>query len=225
MTTNDLRSFIGNQSAPLVRPTPGSGMLFQTTGWVAYGGCLDINSFDGVTPRDGGVLAAEFTDPTGNTGAYPYAAATLNTTGDAVVVSLPYDLMFVKTSPTDPPPNAMTARKSLLADVLHAFDYMWGPVGDVPGGAVAFAVDIHPNPFNPRVTIAYTVPGPNRLSVKIFDVRGALVRTLLDEQVATSGEAVWDGRADGGRAVASGVYFYEVRCGPNVEIGKMALVK
>ena len=225
VTTNDLRSFIGNQAAPLVRPTPGSGMLFQTTGWVAYGGCPNINSFDGVTPGGGGVLAAEFTDPTGTTGAYPYAAATLNTTGDAVVVSLPYDLMFVKTSPTDPPPNALTARKSLLADILHAFDYMWGPVGDVPGGAVAFAVDIHPNPFNPRVTIAYTVPGPNRLSVKIFDVRGALVRTLLDEQVATSGEAVWDGRTDGGRAVASGVYFYEVRCGSNVEIGKMALVK
>jgi hypothetical protein len=102
---------------------------------------------------------------------------------------------------------------------------MWGPIGDVPGVSAPLAATIHPNPFNPIVTISYAVPAAGHLSLKVFDVRGSLVRTLLDERVETGGEAVWDGRHGNGSEAASGIYFYEVRHGGQVEIGKMTLVK
>jgi hypothetical protein len=225
VTTDYIRPLIDNQVTPEVKPDPAAGMFFDTPTWVAYGGCLKINRFDGVEAVNGGVRTAEFLTPWGATGVYPFSAATVRIADGNVVYSLPYDLMFVYTVPGQLPPNGLMARESLLGDVLHSFQYMWGPIGDAPDAAIRFSADVHPNPFNPLVTIAYSVPAPGRLSVKVYDVRGRLVRTVLDERVETSGKAVWDGTDDGGRASASGVYFYEVRQGGNVEIGKMALIR
>jgi len=224
LSTSNVRSFISNQAAPMVVSDPAVGLFMETPSWIAYGGCVEINSFDGVLTQSGGVSAAEFTDPSGSSGVYPYAAATVKTPPNNIIVSLPYDLMFVYTDPSSPPPM-VSARQALLGDVLHAFDYMWGPVGDVPDASGRLAASSHPNPFNPRATISYSVPAAGHLTVKVFDVRGSLVRTLLDEKVETGGEVVWDGRDTGGQEAASGIYFYEVRHGGRVEIGKMTLVK
>jgi hypothetical protein len=85
----------------------------------------------------------------------------------------------------------------------------------------------HPNPFNPVTRIVYTVPKAGHLSLKVFDIRGRLVRTLVDDRVEAGADqiATWDGRNDAGAAVSSGVYFYEARTGGEVKVGKMALVK
>ena len=56
-------------------------------------------------------------------------------------------------------------------------------------------------------------------------MRGELVKTLIDEQVADSGSVIWDGSDDGGAKVSSGVYFYEARTAGQVKVEKMALVK
>ena len=65
-----------------------------------------------------------------------------------------------------------------------------------------------------------------RLVVKVFNLRGELVRTLLDEARPAGPTAViWDGTDGRGRAVASGVYFYEARTGDRVHINKLALVR
>jgi hypothetical protein len=64
-----------------------------------------------------------------------------------------------------------------------------------------------PNPFNPRLDIAFrlTYGGPVRLQV--LDVRGRHVKTLVDEPCpAGSATVVWDGTDAAGRTVASGVY-------------------
>ncbi len=65
-----------------------------------------------------------------------------------------------------------------------------------------------PNPFNPQVTLNYSISQPGNLQVDVFDVRGNRVRTLLRAPVAqTQGRLRWDGRSDEGRLLASGVYF------------------
>jgi len=84
-----------------------------------------------------------------------------------------------------------------------------------------------PNPFNPATTIRYDVPAVGGLvTLKVYDARGSLVRTLVDG-VETGGEksVVWDGRNDGGSPVATGVYFYRLTAFGFDETRKMMLLK
>ena len=83
-----------------------------------------------------------------------------------------------------------------------------------------------PNPFNPRTTIRYSLSAPEHVDLRIHDLRGRVVRTLVAAQrPAGWHRAVWDGRDDAGRRVASGVYFYRLAAGPFVESRKMLLLK
>jgi hypothetical protein len=57
-------------------------------------------------------------------------------------------------------------------------------------------------------------------------VQGRLVRKLLDEEMSPGfKEVAWDGRDEGGRQAASGVYFYELRAGKKALTRKMVLLK
>jgi hypothetical protein len=70
-----------------------------------------------------------------------------------------------------------------------------------------------PNPFNPTTTISYDVPvGGGVLTLRIYDVSGRLVRTLIDGPQAPGRKRVmWNGENDRSQSVASGVYFYRLR--------------
>lgn len=84
----------------------------------------------------------------------------------------------------------------------------------------------HPNPFNPSTTIRFEIVSRGRASLRVYDVRGALVRTLFDdERDAGAGSAIWDGRDDGGDVVSSGVYFYRLDAGGESRTRKMVLLK
>jgi len=91
--------------------------------------------------------------------------------------------------------------------------------------AKVFSVACYPNPFNPATGLDYTIAAPGHLSLKIYNLRGELVRTLIDDPVRTSGHVMWDGTDDGGADVSSGVYFSEARMGDEKKINKMALIK
>jgi hypothetical protein len=98
----------------------------------------------------------------------------------------------------------------------------YGPVevnvGVVRGAYAAYQG--YPNPFNPYCTIRYEVAWPGRVSLRVFDLSGALVRTLVDAW-KESGEytAVWDGGADDGKKLPSGVYLYRLEAGDALEAG------
>jgi subtilisin family serine protease len=83
-----------------------------------------------------------------------------------------------------------------------------------------------PNPFNPRTTIAYTLPTAGLVSLRIFDIRGHLVRTLVDGQMlAGRHEVVWQAEDDRGNRVASGMYLYRLRTADDVRTQRMCLLK
>ncbi|HUU27620.1 MAG TPA: beta-L-arabinofuranosidase domain-containing protein [archaeon] len=93
----------------------------------------------------------------------------------------------------------------------------------------AFSLDQnHPNPFNPTTTISYAVPeGPAvRVSLVVYDLRGTLVKTLVDD-IKEPGyyTVMWDGTDDAGRNQSSGVYFYRLRAADYTGVRKMVLVK
>ena len=69
-----------------------------------------------------------------------------------------------------------------------------------------------PNPFNPTTVIMYDVPERGgHVTLRIYDVAGRLVRTLVDgPQAAGEKRVTWNGRNDHGSNVATGVYFYRM---------------
>lgn len=96
---------------------------------------------------------------------------------------------------------------------------------------VAYALSQnYPNPFNPVTSISYDVPGSNGepagVLLRIYDMRGRLVRTLVDEeQHPGMYSIIWDGRDDHGEPLASGVYFYRMDSGAFSSLKKMVLLR
>ncbi|MCA9752265.1 MAG: T9SS type A sorting domain-containing protein, partial [Gemmatimonadetes bacterium] len=103
-----------------------------------------------------------------------------------------------------------------LAPVLQIPIHMTvldGTLVDSPvqiGVPIAFALHrASPNPSSDRTLIRFDLPHAARVKLDVFDVTGRRVRTLVDGPVEPGYRNVlWDGRDSGGRAVASGVYFY-----------------
>ncbi len=226
-----LRSLIGNQVAPVVAALPGNAVVPDASQWLAYGSCDFLNNFDAVSPAGAALSLAEFTGSGGQTGAYSYSAATLNLlpVNSGRVISLPYDLQFVTTVPGGTKAAApLTARAELLGNILNFLGYDLGAGSgptDVPGVA-PFAVANYPNPFNPRTTIHYQLPQSGHLTLKIFDLRGHCVRTLVDAPTpAGPGQVIWQGQNDQGIPVASGTYFYQAQYDNQAKTGKMSLLK
>ena len=84
----------------------------------------------------------------------------------------------------------------------------------------------YPNPFNAATVIKYSLPARSDVEVTVFNVLGQRVATLVSEsQAAGEHPVVWNGTDALGYAVASGVYFYRVRAGEDVQIRKMMLLK
>jgi len=84
-----------------------------------------------------------------------------------------------------------------------------------------------PNPFNPVTTVAYELPRPAHVDLRVYSISGRLVCTLLDsesQQVGSHAEP-WRGRDDSGRRVASGAYFYRLNVDGEMHTAKMILVK
>ncbi|MFQ5498996.1 MAG: T9SS type A sorting domain-containing protein [Candidatus Zixiibacteriota bacterium] len=90
-----------------------------------------------------------------------------------------------------------------------------------------FALDQnYPNPFNPTTQINFDVPARSHVTLDVFNVLGQRVISLVNEDLAASSYTVdWDGRSEGGEAVASGVYFYRMEAGDFVQTKKMMLLK
>ncbi|MCK4584499.1 T9SS type A sorting domain-containing protein, partial [candidate division WOR-3 bacterium] len=70
----------------------------------------------------------------------------------------------------------------------------------------------HPNPFNKITDIRFQIPVSGRTTVKVYNVAGAIVRTLVDEYKEKGYYAVkWDRRNDEGRLIPAGMYFCKLK--------------
>lgn len=83
-----------------------------------------------------------------------------------------------------------------------------------------------PNPFNTDVTIGYNLPEREHVTICIYDVLGAKIKTLENSYRAPGKyRTVWNGKNEKGINVASGIYFYRISAGSNHGEGKLTLVK
>ena len=79
----------------------------------------------------------------------------------------------------------------------------------------------YPNPFNPSTVIRYQLPAESRVTLKIFNLLGQEIETLVNDLLpAGTHEATWE--AEGS---ASGVYFYQLQAGAFFDTKKLLLLK
>jgi len=84
----------------------------------------------------------------------------------------------------------------------------------------------YPNPFSPTTTISYEIARPVDVSLKIYNVLGQEVKTLVNEfKPAGKFQAIWDGTDNSGRPAAEGMYFYRIQAGDFVQTKKIILMR
>ena len=84
----------------------------------------------------------------------------------------------------------------------------------------------YPNPFNPTTNIRYEINAPGLVEIRIYDVTGREIRTLVSAQMdAGSYQVSWNGETSTGIKAAAGVYFYQLTLNGTAETKKMLLIK
>jgi len=121
------------------------------------------------------------------------------------------------------------AARKLTAHVheLGIYQVRLDPAIGALRGPACFALHPnYPNPFNPATVIMFDVPVRTEVSLKVFNVRGQLVNTLISEELPPGTHHVrWNGTNNDGRPVASGVYFYRMDAEDYQKTQKMILLK
>lgn len=123
-------------------------------------------------------------------------------------------------------PLAGTGRASIEAGTARVRLFVTSVRSATPG---AFRLEQnYPNPFNPSTRIRYALPAESRVTLKVFDVLGREIATLVDGiQSAGYKEVEWDARQpkSGHNTLGGGIYFYKLTAGGVSETRKMLLTK
>ena len=103
-------------------------------------------------------------------------------------------------------------------------------VGEAPSRVAVQLLPNAPNPFNPTTQITFDLPadrvGAMQVSLRVFDLKGRLVRILLEEPVEADRRTVaWDGRTGQGMAAPSGIYVFRLTAGGQTLARTMTLAK
>ncbi|MDO9390237.1 MAG: S8 family serine peptidase [bacterium] len=124
---------------------------------------------------------------------------------------------------------ATTAFGWVVDDVYLKVQPVLGITGGLPGTLKPLVLALfqnNPNPFGAGTTISYQLPAENRVALKVYNVAGQLVRTLVNsKQPAGSYSVKWDGRDDGRRQLAAGVYLYRLEAGESRFTKKLVMIK
>lgn len=122
-----------------------------------------------------------------------------------------------------------TRTKVISSDQVNDLDFKMEPeVNDVDDHVVTSIIltSNYPNPFNPETTISYGLPNDSKVELMIYNVKGQLVKTLVNDVVpAGSHSVVWNGKDESGRSVASGIYFYRLTTDKKTINKKMLMLK
>jgi hypothetical protein len=213
--------------SPLVVGEP-TGMFkdgFGVDTLVAYGGCPLINDFDIITPTGAATLEARY-HGNGNTGGAIVAQQTGNAVGNTVGFVLSgFSYHYIR----DPRPMGIPARAEHLHRIHSWLADLWDYPTDLPDPVLSRDElrQNFPNPFNPVTTIRYQVRTAGPVTLRVYNVAGQLVRTLVDGTVEAGvmHETDWRGINDAGMPVSSGVYFYKLTARDYTETKKMVLLK
>jgi hypothetical protein len=220
--------WVGLDNTPLVAGEPGT--LFDHPGgpdlmYAAYAHD-DTVGFDLIDATGVSATVMSYLDDGLPAGGAVVASAQSNYLGNTAGVILSG---FSFDRIRDDAPAGVMDRDHHLADILSWLgDPVSEPVG--AGGRVVLVDRLaqnRPNPFNPTTMIEFSLRAPAHATLKVYNVRGQLVRVLLDEPRAAGvhKDVAWNGRNGAGQSVASGIYFYRLMAGDFTDTRKMVLLK
>jgi hypothetical protein len=120
-----------------------------------------------------------------------------------------------------------TNRDEVISRILEWFGVTTTGIAGPQAAAPSFALAQNwPNPVRPSTSIIYRVDATGPVSLRIYDVNGRAVRTLVDRnQDPAQYSVVWDSKDDAGRKVASGVYFYKLEAGAQQAVRRLVVVR
>lgn len=128
----------------------------------------------------------------------------------------------------DPEPPAGQADYWLQEVSPDGADNWHGPV-HLEAGALPVLLSMaqnRPNPFNPHTSISYSLPKPGRVTITVYDVRGAHVATLVNAELSAGEQIVeWHGVDDRGIPVPSGIYFAQLDTDQGIRTVKVTLAR
>jgi hypothetical protein len=212
----------GQPMHPLVIGKPG-GCFDHVPGpdtLIAYGGVAIARDYDFIAPLD--TATTEMTYSGTPAAGAVIAQRTTNAQGQpqgVVLSGFSFHRIY------DDRSTGMLDRVEHLRDILAWLNGDPGPpVGLEPIGYANSLSQNYPNPFNPSTRIRYSFEEPGRTTLRVYNVAGQLVRTLVNEdKPAGMYSAEWDGRDHSGNPVASGVYFYKL-VAPNYRNSKKMVI-
>jgi len=184
---------------------------------ILRGGCPSLGYFDVIQPSRAGAgieIAVEYVKE--DMTSLPAGVAFTDTSGyQTVTLGFGMEFMSHALLPDGHYSPGVADRVDMMANIMEYFrkSPTGTPTGSEEGGVFANRLGhARPNPFNPVTTIDYSLAGENRVTIRVFDAAGRVVRTLVDSQVeAGLHTAVWDGATDTGSRAASGVYFVRMK--------------
>jgi hypothetical protein len=215
----------GEPITPLLVATAGSifSHLSGSDSLYAFGGRPVMNDFDVLMPL--GISVAEMDYPNGS-GSAVISQVTSNSSGSIARVILSG---FSYHAIRDAEPGFPPARVEHLLDIIR---WLENPIADPTGidsrpQLANYLDDNYPNPFNPVTTIRYGVREQTHVSLKIYNVAGQLVKTLVDEvkKPAAEYKVTWDGDTNSGQSAATGVYLYRLVTKDFKQTKKMVFLK
>jgi hypothetical protein len=171
-----------------------------------FGGCPFINRFDCLEKTGTGKYALSYPDFGGASYHAGIANQTTNAGGHAVRTMLfGFSYQYVRDDVFSTPIDRFEIARDMFMWMNCATN---SDVTDARTPLVYALSQNFPNPFNPSTTIRYDTKAKGLVAIRLYDVSGRLVRTLVDGgKDAGSYSAVWDGRNNLGTAAASGIYF------------------
>ncbi|MCH7690660.1 MAG: M6 family metalloprotease domain-containing protein [candidate division Zixibacteria bacterium] len=164
----------------------------------------------------------------------PSAGISYRGSHKSVIISFPVEAIVYQLSPL----NFIWPVDTLINRVIDFFDPVSTGIFDNndPFSQLPESFELNqnfPNPFNPSTTISYTIKSRGsigselyRTQLDIFNLLGRKVKTLVDKVQSPGSYTVeWQGDTDSGSKVASGIYFYRLILGPEMQTKKMMLLK
>jgi hypothetical protein len=109
---------------------------------------------------------------------------------------------------------------------LHVATVSTGSEDDSPVQTPIMSLRNYPNPFNPETRISFAITEDSNVRIEIFNVKGQLVKTLIDEYLkAGPHSVVWNGSDNNNTRAATGIYLYRMTAGDKVINRKMIMMK
>jgi hypothetical protein len=212
----------GYDSSPLVVAEPGGCFDHANSDTLlAFPSCYPPDNFDIVSPTGASVLEASYLSGGGGGAIVSQRDAECGGSAGGVILSG----FGFETIANDRPSSVLDATAHMSDVIAWLLDVPTDVESPSPRRNT-LSQNI-PNPFNPTTSIRYAVRERGRVQIRVYNVAGQLVTTLVDGEASPGVEHVveWDGHNDAGQRVASGVYFYRMTAPGFVKTKKMVLLK